>query len=118
MFPLFANIAYAQGEAGSSSGGTGGLFSQQIMLLICIFGIFYFLLIRPQQQQRKRHQLRLSQLTKGDKVVTAGGIHGTVVGTKDAIVVLKIAENVKIEVQKATISAVLDSEGETESKGA
>ena len=111
---MFANIAYAQGEAGPSPGFD--LFGSQIMLLIMIFGIFYFLLIRPQQQQRKRHQLRLSQLKKGDKVITAGGIHGTIVGTKDVIAVIKIADNVKIEVQKSTISAVLDSEGQAETQ--
>ena len=117
MFGLFANIAYAQGEGGGAGGPGGDVFMSQIMLLIIIFGIFYFLLIRPQQQQRKRHQQRLAQLKKGDKVITAGGIHGTIVGTKDAVAVVKIAENVKIEVQKATISAVLDQEGKAESTG-
>ncbi|HQQ00971.1 MAG TPA: preprotein translocase subunit YajC [bacterium] len=120
MFGLFATLAYAQETTGTPTSAPGGGISEQIILLIAIFGIFYFLLIRPQQQQRKKHQMRLSLLKKGDHVITAGGIHGHVIGVKDAIVVLKIAEvakeNVKIEVQKATISAVLDDEGEAESK--
>lgn len=111
---MFENIAYAQGEGGQPGGFD--LFSSMIMPFIFIFGIFYFLLIRPQQQQRKRHMLRISQLKKGDKVITAGGIHGSIIGTKDTIAVVKIADNVKIEVQKSTISAVLDSEGQAETK--
>jgi preprotein translocase subunit YajC len=120
MLGLFAALAYAQDTTGTPTSAPGGGFMDQIILLIAIFGIFYFLLIRPQQQQRKKHQMRLSLLKKGDRVVTAGGIYGTVVGVKDAVVVLKIAEvakeNVKVEVQKATISAVLDDQGEAESK--
>jgi preprotein translocase subunit YajC len=107
---MFANIAYAQGEGTAAPDP----FWSMIMPLIFVFAIFYFLLIRPQQKQRKLHQVRLGQLKKGDKVITAGGIHGTVIGTKDAIAVIKIAENVKVEVQKNTISAVLGSEGEPE----
>jgi preprotein translocase subunit YajC len=113
---MFENVAYAAAEGGAQTGSGGDLFFSQIMLLVCIFGIFYFLLIRPQQKQRKQHQFRLSHLKKGYKVVTAGGIHGTIIGTKDAIAVVKIAENVKVEVQKNTISAVLDSEGQAETR--
>ena len=76
--------------------------------LILIFGIFYFILIRPQQKKMKKHQNMLNNLTKGDTVVTEGGIHGTVVGLKDNVAVLKIAtvkeEDVKIEVSRARIA--------------
>jgi preprotein translocase subunit YajC len=61
---MFANIAWAQEAAGGAAANPGDMIWNQVMLLICIFGIFYFLLIRPQQQQRKRHQMRLSQLKK------------------------------------------------------
>ena len=80
-----------------------------IVPLILIFGIFYFILIRPQQKKVKKHQNLLSGLSKGDEVVTEGGIHGSVAGFKDDnTVVLKIAkvkdEDVKIVVSKARIA--------------
>lgn len=86
-----------------------------VFILILIFGIFYFILIRPQQKKMRKHQNMINNLTKGDIVVTEGGIHGSVVGLKDNIVVLRIAkvkeEDVKIEVSKARI-AFLEKGGE------
>ena len=86
-----------------------------LMPLILIFGIFYFILIRPQQKKVKKHQNMLGSLTKGDQVVTEGGIHGTVAGINDNTVVIKIAkikdEDVKIEVSRARI-AFLERAGE------
>ena len=88
---------------------------ETILPLILIFGIFYFLLIRPQQKKVKKHQNMLSNLTKGDIVITEGGLYGTVVGLKESIIVLKIAtvkeEDVKIEVSRARI-AFLERGGE------
>ncbi len=72
--------------------------------LIIIFVIFYFLLIRPQKQQEKEHQKMLSALAKNDEVVTTGGIHGTVVNVKDKSVVIRVDDNVKIEVEKNCIA--------------
>ncbi len=86
-----------------------------VFILILIFGIFYFILIRPQQKKMKKHQNMINNLTKGDTVVTEGGIHGSVIGLKDNIVVIRIAkvkdEDVKIEVSKARI-AFLEKGGE------
>jgi len=80
-----------------------------VFVLVLIFGIFYFILIRPQQKKVKKHQNMLSNLAKGDEVVTEGGIHGTIIGLKDDnTVVLKIAkvkdEDVKIEVSRARVA--------------
>lgn len=72
--------------------------------LIIIFAIFYFLLIRPQKQQEKEHQKMLASLSKNDEVVTTGGIHGTIVNVKDKSVVIRIDDNVKIEVEKNCIA--------------
>lgn len=79
------------------------------MPLIMIFIIFYFLLIRPQQKKQKEHRQMLSKLKKGDRVVTSSGIHGEVIGIKDKedVVVLRIAENVKVEFSRSTISAIV-----------
>jgi len=74
--------------------------------IILIFVIFYFLLIRPQQKKQKQHAEMISKLKKGDHVVTTGGIYGIVSTVKDRTVLLKIDENVKIEVQKNCISYV------------
>jgi preprotein translocase subunit YajC len=88
---------------------------QTIVPLILIFGIFYLILIRPQQKKMRKHQNMLNNLSKGDDVVTEGGIHGSVIGLKENIVVLRIAkvrdEDVKIEVSRARI-AFLERGGE------
>jgi preprotein translocase subunit YajC len=68
--------------------------------------IFYFLLIRPQQRRQKEQQRLLANLKTGDKVVTASGIHGLIANVKDSTVLLKIADNVKIEVEKSSVASV------------
>ena len=98
------DIAYAMGAPGGE-GQSGGALGGLLMILI-IFGIFYFLLVRPQMRRQKEHQAMVSSLRKGDKVVTTGGIHGTIVGVKDDIAVIKIADQVKIEVSKSCVAAV------------
>ena len=74
--------------------------------LFIIFMVFYFLIFRPQQRQQKQHQKLVNSLEKGDKVVTTGGIHGLVVGLKEKTVYVKIADNVKIEVNRSAIQSV------------
>jgi len=74
--------------------------------IILIFGIFYFLLIKPQQDRQKQHAKMVSELKKNDEIITAGGIHGIVVNVKDASIVIKVDENVKVEVEKTHISQV------------
>ncbi|MBF0253751.1 MAG: preprotein translocase subunit YajC [Candidatus Omnitrophica bacterium] len=72
--------------------------------LVFMFVIFYFLLIRPQQRRQKEHQNFVNAVQKNDEVVTTGGIHGTVVQVKDATVVIRVADNVRIEVEKGCLS--------------
>lgn len=74
--------------------------------LVLIFVIFYFMLIRPQKSKEKEHQKMLSNLNKNDEVVTSGGIHGTIVNVKDKTVVLRIDENVKLEIDKNCIAYI------------
>jgi preprotein translocase subunit YajC len=83
---------------------------QTILMILMIFAVFYFLLIRPQQRQQKEHEQRINALSKGDRIVTAGGIFGTIIGMKDDIAVVKIAENTKIEIQKSSISRIIGKE--------
>lgn len=79
--------------------------------LILIFVIFYFMLIRPQKTKEKEHQKMLSNLNKNDEVVTSGGIHGTIVNVKDKTVVLRIDENVKLEIDKNCIAYIKKVQG-------
>lgn len=74
--------------------------------LIFIFIIFYFLLIRPQRSKEKEHQKMISNLNKNDEVVTSSGIHATIVNVKDKTVILRIDDNVKIEVEKNCIAYI------------
>jgi preprotein translocase subunit YajC len=99
---MFISPAYAQ----SAGGGAGGF--EALLPLVLIFVVFYFLLIRPQQKKVKAHREMLSAIRRGDRVVTGGGIIGTVSKVNnDQEVTMEIAEGVKVRVQRAMISAVL-----------
>ena len=82
----------------------------QILQFVPLFLILYLLLIRPQQQQRKKLNEMLKALKKGDRVLTTGGIFGTVIGVDDTRAVLKIADEVKVEFAKSAIVQVLAAE--------
>jgi preprotein translocase subunit YajC len=81
-------------------------FMPMILMYVCFFVIIYFLMFRPNQKRQKDHQKLLANLRTGDKVVTNSGIHGLVANVKDSTLLLKIADNVKIEVEKSAISSV------------
>lgn len=84
----------------------------QFLPFILIFGIFYFLVILPQQRQRRKVQDMLSNLKTGDRVITSGGIYGTIVGFRDLNVVqLQVASQVKLEVVKSAITGLESPEG-------
>jgi preprotein translocase subunit YajC len=76
------------------------------MPIILIFVIMYFLILRPQAKRQKEHQKMLESLQKGDEVVTAGGIYGTIVGMKekDTVVIVEVDKNVKLNVARSSIS--------------
>jgi preprotein translocase subunit YajC len=77
-----------------------------LLPIVGMLAIFYFLLIRPQQKRQKEMQKMIEALRKGDKVVTASGIVGTVAGLRDDMIVLQIADNVKIEMLKSAVTGV------------
>lgn len=77
-----------------------------LLPVVLIFIIFYFLLIRPQKKAQDQHKKMISELKKNDEVITSGGIHGTIANVKDHTITLKVDDNVKIEVQKGSISIV------------
>jgi preprotein translocase subunit YajC len=86
-------------------GGNGGLIV--LMQFVAIGFIFYFLLIRPQRKEQQRHREMIEQLKKGDEVVTAGGIIGTVVHTQEDRITVKTGENTRLVIQRARVAQVL-----------
>lgn len=78
--------------------------------IILLFVIFYFLLIRPQQQQQKKRKEMLSNLQKGNRVVTIGGIYGIIKDVREDTVVVRIADNVNVKMTRSGIERILDEE--------
>jgi preprotein translocase subunit YajC len=94
-------------QAAPGQTGAGSLLSTPIVPIVCFIVIFYVMVIRPQSKQRKDLQTLVSTLKTGDKVVTSGGIHGIIANVKEGTtLILKIADNVKIEVDKSAIANV------------
>ncbi|WP_421616849.1 preprotein translocase subunit YajC [Brevibacillus sp. TJ4] len=83
----------------------------QFLPIIIMFAIFYFLLIRPQQKKAKQRNAMLAALKKGDKIVTIGGLHGTIQELTDDTVTLRIAHNVHVTFDRGAINSVTASNG-------
>lgn len=96
---LMATATNAMAAEGGPMGGFGSFIP-----LILIFVVFYFLLIRPQQKTAKQHQAYLTDLKKGNKVITKGGIYGEITGLTDNVLTLEIAENIRIKVTRDAIA--------------
>jgi preprotein translocase subunit YajC len=94
-------------EGGQAAGGLAGF-----LPIIILFAIFYFLLIRPQQKKAKEHREMISNLKKGNRIVTYGGIYGTITSIDDTTIGLEIAEKVKIKLSRGNVAATV-SEAET-----
>jgi preprotein translocase subunit YajC len=101
VFPTIAQT----GAAPATGGPMGFLVSMLPLILIVV--IMYFLMIRPQQKKAKAHQAMMEALKQGDEVVTSGGIYGIIAGVKKNTLYLKVAEGVKIEIERFAIARVL-----------
>jgi len=102
---MFTSLLYAQeatGEAAQQTAQGGGIMG--FLPIIIMFVILYFLLIRPQQKKQKDMVKMRDELQKNEKVITSGGIIGTIYSIKGDVVVLKVDENVKIEITKSAIA--------------
>jgi preprotein translocase subunit YajC len=106
---MFESIAYAMGAPGGAAGQGGGGFSGIFMMLV-IFGIFYFILIRPQQKKMKEHKKMIDNLKKDDKIITAGGMYGTVKNTTPNTLTVEIADGVRVKVSRSSVGTVLTDE--------
>lgn len=106
----------APSPAGTEQDPKAGLL--QMLGMFAILGVmFYFLLIRPQSKQRKEHENLLRNIKSGDRVLTSGGIFGIVTNVKEKSLMVKIADNVKIEVAKSAITSVTQKTAEGDSAG-
>ena len=103
---MWISTAYAQGDEGESS------MLVSFLPLILIFVVFYFLLIRPQQKKAKAHKAMLGEIGRGDRIVTGGGIVGTVTKVNsDTEMTVEISPGIKVRVLRDTVSQVVQSKG-------
>ena len=104
MLHFSSSLAQVTAPAQGQPPGVGGM----LVPMVCIFAIMYFLMIRPQQKKEKQLRELVDQLKTGDAVVTNGGIHGIVSNVTDSgTLMLKVADNVRIKVEKTSIATVL-----------
>jgi preprotein translocase subunit YajC len=96
--PVIAQAAAPQPAGGGMS---------MIIMMVVLFGLMYFMMIRPQMKRQKEHRALIASLSKGDEVVTNGGIAGRVDEVGDTFITVEIATNVKVKVQKAAVQQVL-----------
>lgn len=105
-------MVLAQAPAPATAPSVGEQLAQMLPMFVLIVVIFYFVIYRPQKQQREKHQALVSQLKKGDKVVTSGGIWGTVTNVGKETVTVQVAENAKIKVARDHILRVRGDEAD------
>ena len=106
---LFPDFAYA---AASAPGGGVQSMLPTIIMIASMLAIFYFLLLRPQQKQKQEREQMLSSIKRGDRVVTTSGLHGTVTSLSEHTVVLRVADQVKLEFDRSAIGRVTAGQGE------
>jgi preprotein translocase subunit YajC len=95
-------VAYAEGGGSFLGGGGGGIMN--IAPLVILFVIFYFLLIRPQQKKAKEHKQMLSEVAKGDSIVTNGGLYGRVTTVSEDTLTVEVADNVRVKIARNAIA--------------
>ena len=106
-----AMMGAPQGQPGQSGGG--GMLGMLLPMVI-IFGIFYFMLIRPQQRKEKERQKMIDEVKSGARVMFCGGMIGTVTNIKDGMFLIKVADNVKVEVARGAVNRVLERDEKPE----
>jgi preprotein translocase subunit YajC len=93
--------------APAPNGGGGGSMYSTIIMFGAIFLIFYFMIIRPQQKRAKEREKLLSNMQKGDKVITSAGLHGTIVHIDEKTVLLQVSDNVKLKYERSAIATIV-----------
>ena len=116
VLTLSTQNVWAQEAAAPAKPGGGIQGFGMFLPLILIFGIFYLLIIRPQQKQMKQRQRMISEIKKGDEVVTVSGILGRVVGVADNVLTVEIADNCKVKMERSGIQSLKTTTPETTEK--
>jgi len=107
---VYAQVAVAQEQGAAPQGSP---LAGMLPMLIAFFAIMYFLIIRPQQKRERERRELLSALSKGDRVVTTGGICGDIVGLTDSHVVLRVDDHTKIEFVRGAVAQIVSTEGDS-----
>ena len=102
---FFPFLALGGAGGAPAAGGAGGL--MQMAPFVLIIGIFYFFIIRPQNKKQKETQKMIEGAKKGDKVITIGGIHGTVTSTEEKTVTVKVDDNCRLKLNRSAIATVI-----------
>jgi preprotein translocase subunit YajC len=113
MTTLFSSLPFLLAAPEGGAGSSGGSMVTTFITFGLIIVVFYFLIIRPQRKRDKDTKAMISAVKKGDKVVTIGGIRGTVMSVKETVIVLKVDDNTKLEFNKSAVSTVLEKKGES-----
>ncbi len=100
------------GQPGGAEGGTPWNFP---VMMLLIMGIFYFMMIRPQQRKEKERKAMIDNVKSGDRILFSGGMVGTVTNVKDKILVVRIADRVKVEILRGAVNRVLGEDEKIES---
>ena len=117
VFDLLPLLMGMPAGGSAESGGSGQLVTTVVTFGLVIL-IFYFLIIRPQNKKQKETKRMLAEIKKGDKVVTIGGIRGTVQTVRDETVVVKVDDTTKLEFSKSAVSAIVERTPERKAKKA
>ena len=94
-------------------GAAGGSPLSMLLPFVLIFAVFYFIVIMPAKKQQKKKDAMIAGLKKGDRIVTNGGIHGTVATVEDSSLLVKVAENTKIRISKSAVAGLVGNDGTT-----
>ena len=106
MHPMISTIFFLAQQTVPGGAAPQPDLLQTLLPFLFMGVIFYFLLIRPQQKRQKQHQQLMANLKTGDRVVTSSGIHGLIANVKETTFLLKVADNVKIEIDKSAVAGV------------
>ena len=113
---IFSILAQAASPAAAAA--PGGFNPTPFVYLVILGVIFYFMAIRPQNLRQKEQDALIKSVKTGDKIVTSSGIHGVITNVKDSTVILKIADNVKIEIEKTSIDKITKADSSASDKPA
>lgn len=101
-------IAYAMGQIGGAgaAGGAGGFLATPLVPIILMLAVMWFFLIRPQQKKQKEHRNLISNLKKGDRIITSGGLYGRVTGVAENLLTVEIADKVRVKISRGHIAGL------------